>query len=456
MDKKSYVKELLFSIAGQKNKISIHRIFIRLLGSDYTAAAVLDQCVFWTGHATLEDKWFYKSYKEWGEELELPIHKIDRAVSTINVMCSRMLNKVADTVKNDDVDVSKPVISVEKRQAKGAPTLHYQVNMDLLSDWICEFLDYGDSRKSRISVINLRDSHKCIYTESNAESNKDSDEASSSSVTSTCTPKQPPSVKREWQVGDWVWVHSNPDYPAVIEELRTGNANNKVRVRHFGPLPGDNKVMRKSILPKNIGFRTRHANIDDWQPPVKKKTTCRLLSPTVYERRTTIDHIGNVEFENAEDFNPYLEIMANEMWDMGLHGEALIGDRTQTTHRARVALKNLRVWDEQRPIRVAELKAFVPWHKREAKKKGHHHSLGGGEISSSFGTFRKTHDCDGKPISSAPVSDENSGKHPNSVGDFPVFDDDGQYVGWVDDDLMIEYKDGKREKYQVDTGVHNE
>jgi hypothetical protein len=273
---------------------------------------------------------------------------------------------------------------------------------------------------------------------------EDSAETSSSSVTSTCTTKQPPSVKREWQVGDWVYYFAGIDSsrPGKVIALATGKRKDKVQIVYEGTKHAG-QIIKNSFKPNVIIRRyIPHPLIDDWQP----KTTCRLLSPTVYERRTTIDDVG---FENAEDYNPYLEIMANEMWDMGLHGEALIGDRTQTTHRARVALKNLRVWDEQRPIRVAELKAFVPWHKREAKKKGHHHSLGGGEISSSFGTFRKTHDCDGKPISSAPVSDENSGKHPNSVGDFPVFGDDGQYVGWVDDDLMIEYKDGKREKYEL-------
>lgn len=102
---------LVKKFVGRENVISIHRPFIQLMDGDLTAAAMLDQLVFWSDKTDDPEGWFYKSATDWKSELGLSRRQVDR--------CKPLLAKVG--------------VNTERRKVKGVPTTHYQVDMNKLS-----------------------------------------------------------------------------------------------------------------------------------------------------------------------------------------------------------------------------------------------------------------------------------------------------------------------------------
>ena len=99
------VINLIKSISGQANVLTIPRIFIDLTG-DLKAALFLSQCVYWSDRGKRPDGSFYKTHEEWKEETGLTRHEVDRC-----------REKVADFV------------TTEIHRANSKPTVHYYVNV---------------------------------------------------------------------------------------------------------------------------------------------------------------------------------------------------------------------------------------------------------------------------------------------------------------------------------------
>lgn len=99
---------LVREMSGQKNTMTIPRIYIKIAG-DITAGVFLSQLVWYSDKGTRKDGWFWKSNKEWKEEIELSYAQVKR--------CARDLE-------------ARGFIETKIMRAKGAPTTHYKVDMD--------------------------------------------------------------------------------------------------------------------------------------------------------------------------------------------------------------------------------------------------------------------------------------------------------------------------------------
>lgn len=73
---------LIKSISGQANVLTIPRVYIAFTKS-HRAALFLSQCVYWSDRSREPGGWFYKSFRDWREELGLNQHAVETCVSTL-------------------------------------------------------------------------------------------------------------------------------------------------------------------------------------------------------------------------------------------------------------------------------------------------------------------------------------------------------------------------------------
>lgn len=106
--------QLIQDLTGQKNLIVIPRLFILKLG-DYPSAALLAQCIYWSSKIEQEG-WFYKTYKEWEDEICL---SKDQAIKA-----SKKLKKL------------ELIQTKVKKAPTGNPTVFYRVDLNALCSWL--------------------------------------------------------------------------------------------------------------------------------------------------------------------------------------------------------------------------------------------------------------------------------------------------------------------------------
>ncbi len=140
MSKRDYVIELIKTMTGQTNILTIPRMFIDLVGGDIITALFLSQCIYWSSKK--DDGWFYKSSAEWREELSLSYYQIKRS--------SKALSRVLQT---------------KVHKANGTPTVHYKVDFEVLKEWILEFLENGYLKNSKNEIQKTKESLTEITTE---------------------------------------------------------------------------------------------------------------------------------------------------------------------------------------------------------------------------------------------------------------------------------------------------
>lgn len=115
--KQSEAFDLIKEFAGQQNIVAVPVAFIRYIGS-IEAAILLSQLIYWSGKT--EDGWFYKSHKEWEEELALGKYEVRKATNLL---------------------INKGILETRLRKANGAPTLHYRIKDAEFSQSIVHFLN---------------------------------------------------------------------------------------------------------------------------------------------------------------------------------------------------------------------------------------------------------------------------------------------------------------------------
>ena len=152
MDNRDKIKKLIINFSGKDNVIPIPVIYIKLLG-DYHTAAFLNQLVYWSDKTKRTDGYFYKTYKEWHEELRLSRYQIDKSISKLKEL---------------------GLIETALKKANGAPTLHYKLNTDKLSTWICEKLTNGIAENSQMELRKTDKSLTETTTEITTETNNNS------------------------------------------------------------------------------------------------------------------------------------------------------------------------------------------------------------------------------------------------------------------------------------------
>lgn len=108
------MKLLISTYSGNERHITIPRIYLELT-NDYPTAALLNQMIFWSDKTKRRDGFFYKTYKDWEEETFLSEYQVRRA--------SKALKKLG-------------FLETKLKKANGSPTLHYKLDMDVLSESI--------------------------------------------------------------------------------------------------------------------------------------------------------------------------------------------------------------------------------------------------------------------------------------------------------------------------------
>ena len=121
---RNYIASIITKFSGQSNVIPIPVIYLEIT-KDYPTAALLNQMVYWSDRTKRNDGYFYKSYKEWEEELHLSKYQVRRSTDKL-----KELNIVETALK----------------KANGAPTLHYKIDLNTLQDWIVKKLNNGKLR----------------------------------------------------------------------------------------------------------------------------------------------------------------------------------------------------------------------------------------------------------------------------------------------------------------------
>ena len=108
---------LIKALAGQANILTIPRAFIKFTGS-VEAALLLSQIIYWSDRNP-RGKWFYKSYKDWQDEIGLTKHKVAHAAAIL---------------------ITKKLIKTKVKKANGNPTLHYLFDQEAFVQWFSVFL----------------------------------------------------------------------------------------------------------------------------------------------------------------------------------------------------------------------------------------------------------------------------------------------------------------------------
>ena len=79
MNNRDYISSIITQFSGQNNIIPIPTIYIRIT-EDYPTAALLNQLIYWSDRTHRKDGYFYKSYKEWEDEIYLSKYQVMRSI----------------------------------------------------------------------------------------------------------------------------------------------------------------------------------------------------------------------------------------------------------------------------------------------------------------------------------------------------------------------------------------
>lgn len=118
------IANIIKQMSGQANMITVPRIYIEFTG-DLSTAVVLNQIVYWSDKTKRTDGFFYKTYKEWTEEICLTERQVRYAV--------KKLKEIG-------------FLETELKKANGAPTVHYRLDYDKLLESILTKCQDGNSQ----------------------------------------------------------------------------------------------------------------------------------------------------------------------------------------------------------------------------------------------------------------------------------------------------------------------
>jgi len=111
---------LLRNLTGQANILTVPRLFIDLLQNDLEGALFLSQCIYWSDKGSNDDGWFWKTFADWENELTLTYYKVNKVTQTLEQM---------------------GILETKLQKIKGAPTVHYRIDIEALSAWIMQFVE---------------------------------------------------------------------------------------------------------------------------------------------------------------------------------------------------------------------------------------------------------------------------------------------------------------------------
>lgn len=113
------VYALITRLTGQANILTIPRLFIDWTG-DHITALFLSQVIYWSSRTDDPEGWFYKSAKEWEEELSISDYQLARGTKKL----------------------AEAGLETKLRKIMGAPTQHYRIRPGDVSE-----MDFRETRK---------------------------------------------------------------------------------------------------------------------------------------------------------------------------------------------------------------------------------------------------------------------------------------------------------------------
>jgi len=132
LTKQKDIFTLIKQLTGQANVLTIPKAFILYTGS-IEAALLLSQIIYWSDRGRRGDGWFWKSYKDWEDELCLSAKKLRKAVNVLKSM---------------------GIIKTKLQKANGNPTLHYLFCEDA---FISSFCLFGNNQCAQTAITSNRD-----------------------------------------------------------------------------------------------------------------------------------------------------------------------------------------------------------------------------------------------------------------------------------------------------------
>lgn len=130
------IRTIISQISGQENIVVVPKLFIKLTG-DLTTAVLLNQIVFYSDKSKRTDGYFYKSHKEWQEEICLTKRQVSYSTAKLKEM---------------------GLVDTKLMKANGAPTLHYKLDYDKLVDWIVTNCNNGKPQNVTMDSNNMSQS----------------------------------------------------------------------------------------------------------------------------------------------------------------------------------------------------------------------------------------------------------------------------------------------------------
>jgi len=129
---------LVKAVSGQKNILTIPRLFVKYTGS-LEAGVFLAQALYWSDRGS-DGEWFYKTYDDWRGEVCLSEYQV---------------RKVANVLKK------RGILETMVKKVYGNPTLHYRIDIGKLTDELMEFVkpEFRNivKRRSRAEDADLTD-----------------------------------------------------------------------------------------------------------------------------------------------------------------------------------------------------------------------------------------------------------------------------------------------------------
>lgn len=142
------IYNIISQFTGQANVLTIPRVFIEYTGS-MKAALLLSQIIYWTERTGDKEGWFYKTYKDWEDELMMSEASIRRA--------RKVLEKMG-------------LIETKIKKANGNPTVYYKLRIDNFKETFLSFLNKRSCQDDRNEPVK---SEETINKDYNKDYNKD-------------------------------------------------------------------------------------------------------------------------------------------------------------------------------------------------------------------------------------------------------------------------------------------
>ncbi|WP_431613403.1 conserved phage C-terminal domain-containing protein [Bacillus pfraonensis] len=143
------IRTIISQISGQENIVVVPKLFVKLTG-DLTTAILLNQIVFYSDKSKRTDGFFYKTYKEWEEEICLTERQVRYSTKKL---------------------VNAGFVETTLKKANGAPTVHYKLDFNKLLDSILTNCQNGNLQIVGMEPDKTSESLTEITTENTTKNN---------------------------------------------------------------------------------------------------------------------------------------------------------------------------------------------------------------------------------------------------------------------------------------------